>query len=113
MRPDKEMRVINRALAADEYQVDRSFGIVVECVSYHKGAMHDIEGRNAACIVYNYRTRTPGGQFAPEYPVEEIIFPPLGGQRNKQHPEKVLQMGGLRDKRHPKIVTAKIVFCKK
>jgi len=92
------MGVCSAALAADEDQMDSSFGIMAVGISDHECAVADIEWGYAAGIIHDYGTGTGRRKFSPEYPVEEIIFPPLGGQRYQ---------------RHSKIVTAKIVFCKK
>jgi hypothetical protein len=92
------MRVCSAALAADEDQMNTPFGIMAVGVSYHECPVADIKRGYAAGIIYDNGTGTGRGEFSPEYPVEEIIFPPLGGKRYQ---------------RHSKIVTAKIVFCKK
>ena len=92
------MRVCPAALAADEDQMDTPFGIVAVGVTDHECTVADIQRGDIAGITDYDGAGTGRRKFSPEYPVEEIIFPPLGGQRYQ---------------RHPKIVTAKIVFCKK
>jgi len=76
---DQKVWVLCRSLAADEDQVDGTFRIMAEGVSYDESAVHYVQGRDSSGIVHNESAGAGGGKFPPEYPVEEIILPPLGG----------------------------------